>query len=477
MVSGYFFWLFVSRLTTPDVIGIAGSITSLSIIFSTFVNLGVPVSIQKFLGRTLIRGEHVLSRQYFVCSLILLGISIIVFVIVMLMSFSVIGDLVKINFDLLLMVATILLVVALAIGRLFRGIIIASINTRSLVTATAISTAAKFVIAYALLTWGEGVLGLISAMVAFSIIETIIMTVASVRLLRMPLKVTIPFKRIIPIFRDILLGGFPYWVPTLITSLGAQLGTVLVFGWQGPADAGYYFIAYSIYSALATTITVIFAISFPVLSAMEKGHGKVVWKTIKFSLLLSVPLTTSFMFYPSEILSMFGHKYSAGAAPLFILLLSVIPVALSSGINNFYYSQGKYRKVMIIGFLTSIPRTVIYLLLVPSYGGAGAALAFTIGSVIGVTTSLLLVRNSDLNMSSRDILVISVAPLVITSILKLLMMNVYVSILVTVLLSYIIYMKIGTMTDSDMRDLMQAAPSKLRRPASKIYGIFLRHGR
>jgi O-antigen/teichoic acid export membrane protein len=477
MVSGYFFWLFVSRLTTPDVVGIAGSITSLSIIFSTFVNLGVPVSIQKFLGRTLIKGEFAQSRQYFVCALILLAVAEIVFVIVMLMSFSVVGNLVKISFDFLLMVATVLLVIALSVGRLFRGIIIASLNTRSLVTATAISTTGKFVIAYTLLVRGEGVLGLISAMVAFSIIETIIMVIASVRLLKMQLTVRIHLEKTRTIFKDILTGGFPYWMPTLITSLGAQLGTVLVFGWQGSAEAGYYFISYSIYSALSTMITVIFSISFPVLSAMDKGHGKLTWKTIKFSLLLSVPLTTSFMFYPSEILSIFGDKYTAGAVPLIILLVSIIPVAFSSGINNYYYSQGKYRKVLLIGFLTSIPRTVIYFVLVPSYGGVGAALAFTIGTVIGAIASLLLVKKSDFTFSPRDIAVITVVPIAFAGLFTLLVTNYAVSIVLTIVISYIIYAKLRTLTKNDVRDLTHAAPSKLKSPAFKIYDLLNKNDR
>jgi O-antigen/teichoic acid export membrane protein len=477
MISGYFFWLFVARLTTPDVVGIAGSVASLSIILSTVVNLGVPVSIQKFLGRTLIKGDYTQSQQYFLCSIILLAIAEIVFVIFMLISFSSFDTLVSIDFDFLLMTATLLLVIVLSIGRLFRGIIIASINTRSLVIATAISTGMKFVIAYGLLTWGAGVLGLISAMVSFSLVETIIMALAAVRLLKMPLKVSIPFRRIGPIFSDILIGGFPYWVPTLITSVGAQLGTVLVLGWKGSSEAGYYFIAYSIYSALATVVSVIFAISFPILSAMEKGHGKLTWKTIKFSLLLSVPFTCSLMFYPAQILSIFSHQYSAGALPLVILLMSVIPVALSTGINNFYYSQGKYRKVMIIGILTSVPRTAIYFALVPLFGGLGAAVAFTLGSIMGLITSLVVVRNSDLKLSIKDISVICLVPLVIASLLTITQANYILSVIVIILLSYIIYLKLGTMTHNDVEDLTQAVPARLKRPAFKIYNLLVRNSR
>jgi stage V sporulation protein B len=474
MISGYFFWLFVSRLTTPDVIGIAGSIASLSIIFSTLVNLGIPVSIQKFLGRSLIKEDYVQSREYFLCSIILLAIAEIAFIIVILISFSSVARLVDIDFDVMLMAATLLLIIALSVGRLFRGVIIASINTRSLLIATAISTVAKFAIAYGLLTMGAGALGLISAMVSYSIIETIIMAVAAVGLLKISTKVNVPFRRIKPIFRDILLGGFPYWIPTLITSFGAQLGTVLVLGWQGSTQAGFYFIAYSIYSALATIITVIFAITFPVLSAMDEGHARLAWKTIKFSLLLSIPFTSTIFFYPSQILSLFGDQYSAGAIPLVILLASVIPVAVSAGINNFYYSKGEYRKVLIIGILTSMPRAAIYFVLVPFYGGVGAALAFTIGSIVGLCTSLILVRNSDFSLSLKDIFVISLVPLVIASIFTITMMNYILSIVGTILLSYVIYVKVGTITNNDIRDLTLAVPGRVRTPASKIYDLFIR---
>ena len=56
-----------------------------------------------------------------------------------------------------------------------------------------------------------------------------------------------------------------------------------------------------------------------------------------------------------------GNSYAEGGLSLQIMLLSMVPVAATYGINSLVYSYGEYRKVLAIGFATSIPRTVLYL--------------------------------------------------------------------------------------------------------------------
>lgn len=51
MVTGYILWLFLSGLTTPDVIGIASTVVSLSVIFSQIVDIHVSVGSVRFLGK------------------------------------------------------------------------------------------------------------------------------------------------------------------------------------------------------------------------------------------------------------------------------------------------------------------------------------------------------------------------------------------------------------------------------------------
>lgn len=49
-ISGYVLWLFLSKLITPEIIGTASIVISLSLIFYQFVSIGIPSSVPRFLG-------------------------------------------------------------------------------------------------------------------------------------------------------------------------------------------------------------------------------------------------------------------------------------------------------------------------------------------------------------------------------------------------------------------------------------------
>ena len=104
-----------------------------------------------------------------------------------------------------------------------------------------------------------------------------------------------------------------------------------------------------------------------------------------FSKVLSVDLSSAY------IISKFGQYYVNGSSSLEILLLSMLPMTVLGGINALVYSYGNYRDVLIIGLAISIPRTEQYFLLVPIFGGIGAALSYTLGSIIRCVASIIII--------------------------------------------------------------------------------------
>jgi len=55
MVYGYAFWYILSKITTPDVIGISSSLISLAIIFVSLASIGIPAGSQSFLGKMFLK--------------------------------------------------------------------------------------------------------------------------------------------------------------------------------------------------------------------------------------------------------------------------------------------------------------------------------------------------------------------------------------------------------------------------------------
>ena len=78
MVAGYILWLFLSSLTTPDVIGVASTVISLSIIFSEIVDLAIPIGSTRFLGKTFSEGKAEETQVLVKGSLLIVCSSIVV---------------------------------------------------------------------------------------------------------------------------------------------------------------------------------------------------------------------------------------------------------------------------------------------------------------------------------------------------------------------------------------------------------------
>jgi len=52
LISGYIFWIIVSKITTSEIIGISSALISFAGIVSVIANIGVPAGVLRFLGRS-----------------------------------------------------------------------------------------------------------------------------------------------------------------------------------------------------------------------------------------------------------------------------------------------------------------------------------------------------------------------------------------------------------------------------------------
>lgn len=474
MISAYVFWIVISKITRPEIIGVSAVVVSIAAIATTVATMGIPISVQRFLGRALGTQRTENIRTYITSSCLLLALSLSACITFLLFigvgSFEITRS-INFRFDFGLVILTLIMISSSSTSRLLRGIIIASLNTKILATATICSTAIKFALAFLLLSLGMGATGLIIGITSFSVFESVMMSINLKKVLggsllgisRISLKTSM---------HDIFVGGLPNWIPNLFTAFGSQLGTVLVFGSHGASQAGFYFLAFSIYSAIATGMGVLFSITYPILSSLDKGMEKLSHRTIKMSLLLSIPPSYSVIFFSNDIMNIFGPLYSNGSSALQILLLSIMPVALMSGITNLVYAMGMYRYTLLIGVTSSIPRTILYFVLVPLLGGTGAALSFTIGSFTGFVLSIIVAKRVGMPIAWKEIITICVIPLGISYIFSLTKINFLISIVITLVFSYIIYIRGSILLRADIHDALNILPKTIAGHLERIIDFF-----
>lgn len=462
MIYGYAFWYILSRITTPDVIGISSSLISLAVIFISVASIGIPIGSQRFLGKMFLERKFEDISVFIRTSLLITTIGIFSCCVLMLMAKDWLFDTYPFN----LFAITFILIASSAISVLFRYVIIASLETRKLLVISIVSSGVKLLLTIILVfrTGDE-----LAVIIGFTIapILTAILFAINVKSLIKKVQIKSSFK-FLETFKILLRASVAAWIPSLIDTIGGQIGTVTVLAIQGSSQAGFYFIAFQISIGISAVIWALESVTYPVLSAMSAGRNLFLWRVIKIGLIIVVPLSSSAIFYSTDIMQIFGYNYAEGSLPLQLLLMSILPIAVSAGISILMYSYGSYRDVLIIGLATSVPRIILYFILIPWYSISGAALSFTIGSILGFIVSIIISKRHGKIIFWKELSLIFFIPILFGFLLSILNIHFIPSILVSVILSYLLLLKLNILNKNDVTDSFAVLPSNLGTPVSEI---------
>lgn len=466
VVAGYLLWLFLSKLTTPDVIGVASTIISLNTIFSTIVDLAVPTGSTRFLGKSFLERRTEDAKVLVKASLLIICLSILVCSAAIVVFKQWISP--AMGFD--LTVILILLIGISAIASLLRSVRIASLETKSLPIIMIISSVFRIVLAIILVLLGKGAVGITIAYLSGYVSAVVLLSFILVTSL-------IPIKKesTIHLYRackSILVASVPSWIPKVMGVVGAHLGTILVFGTSGPSEAGSYFIALAIFYAIDGIKTSLFSIAFPILSAMDDQRKRFVWRLIKMSLIVSLPISFSVMLYSNEVLGLIGSDYIRGSISLKIILLSMFPLTFLVGISTLVYSYGNYWQVFSISLGSNLSRILLYFLLVPLYGSEGAAISFTLGTVIGFVVSIIIAKRIKMLILWRQLGLIFIIPAGLAFTLGYFHVIYIIGIPVILVLSIIFLLTSRVLSKSDVRESLGILPDSIGKPLIKILNKF-----
>jgi len=383
------------------------------------------------------------------------------------MILIVLGQLVinLLGIDIILLMISLLLIGTSTTSGLLRSIVIASLKTRYLPVIMIVSASAKIIAGVVLVLSGAGALGVILSFTIYPVLASILLAVNIMFILR--ITTTSSHVGIDNPARTLTAASLASWVPAVVSAIGIQLGPIVVFGTEGAYEAGVYFIAFSVATAVSSFMSVVLTVAVPVLSKLDDGRKRGAWKVIKVSLLMTTPFSASLIFYSSEVLQLFGSAYLDGSLVLQILLLPLPLIAVSSGMNALSYAYGNYRDVLSIGLAASIPRALLYFILVPIFGSTGAAWSYTLGSIIGFIMALIVARHIRMNIIWRDLFVLSLLPMSIAFTMSYLHVNVFVSAATTIGISYALFLKFSFLTRHDIQDLVKVLPAKMSGPVQR----------
>jgi O-antigen/teichoic acid export membrane protein len=331
MFVGYLLWLFLSRITSPEVIGISSTIISIAVIFSVIVDLGVSRGGTRFLGKCFSDGQINDARVYVKASIILVCSSIIACT----LAIAVFRDVVYSEIPLDLVFTSILLVGATAIFNLIRSFLIASLQTQRLPIIMVISSVFKVILTVILILLGTGAIGITTGYLSAYLSATVLLVFTLAKILK-PLgqKTTVSLYYAC---KTLVHASLANWIPKTVAVLGTRSGSIIVFGIEGASQAGFYFIAYSIFYAIGAIADSLFSVSFPILSSMDDQRKRFMWRMIKISMIVILPISSVTVAYSNEIMGLFGPDYIQGSVSLRIMALSMAAFVFNTALGTLVY--------------------------------------------------------------------------------------------------------------------------------------------
>jgi len=443
---GYIYWLIISRIGGASIVGYASTTISLANIIQTIALLGIPIGLQRFIGKTFGEKNYSELKSYFIssvtfCTIILTLTSILIYL--LLKPLHNITQL-----DNIYIILAILLFFFMGLNLTLKNFLISIIYVNSIIIADIIANAIRLLLGVLLVLRGWGGVGATAGYVFSAIAGTILLSFYSIFALKKFTgdQMKLSFKFI----DEVLKAGFASWLPQVITIIGTQFAVIAVFGFHGASEAGIYYVAQAIMGVVLALPMSLLGLLFPVLSGMESGRKQATWKTIRISLATSMPIAIISVIYAKFILNLLGQEFTTGWLILSILCVSVPLACIVQGVVSLTYATGLYTMVLTIGLVTSATRVTLYFLLVPTWGGIGAAISFLIGLATGFFVTIYIAYKVEFSIKWRSFITIIAIPTLVGLLTYLPRLPFYIGIPIILLGTTLIYTRLKIISREDL---------------------------
>jgi O-antigen/teichoic acid export membrane protein len=444
---GYVYWIIASRLIGPEGIGLLSSALGLSIMLVNLASLGIPLGIQRLLGKSLSENDMSSFAHYFRSGFVIISAGTAVVAAGIFLAWY--------SFDSLLSLELLVLCMILlpqSFLNIVRSPFVAMQNTRPLLVVTLASNAGKLALGTALMLLGLGIYGAVAGYFVLFVGSTIGLIFILLRLV--PRQAVSKLGNI----RQVVSSGMPSWLPGTISAIGSQLGVVAVFGLQGASEAGIYFIAFSIMNFILAIPQSLIGALFPALSGKIQDPAKATSRTLVLSIAISLPIMSFVTVHSTDVLSIFGEQYEGASFTLVILALSIVPYTIHAGIDAYFYARGKYRMAIVMGVLSEIPKVALYLALIPIFSGEGAAYSYVIGVVIGGIVSALVAVRTKTEINWKLLGMLTAVTGIVSYAVYVSSVPWYLGLVISFIIIPILYTRLKLVTRKEISELLEVFP-------------------
>ena len=166
--------------------------------------------------------------------------------------------------------------------------------------------------------------------------------------------------------------------------------------------------------------------------------------------------------YPWAPLKLLREEYVSATDSLTVLLISMLLAIFITAVTSLLYAYNEYLKVFALGTAVNAPRVLLYFILVPLYGGFGAALSYFAGSIVGFVAAAVLSKNIGFNLEYKTLFYLTAVSVAVTAMTRVLLPAQWtIGVPLIAAASYIAYLKLKIVSASEVVLILKILPFNL----------------
>ncbi|MBQ2654132.1 MAG: flippase [Methanobrevibacter sp.] len=257
--------------------------------------------------------------------------------------------------------------------------------------------------------------------------------------------------------KKITLLSLPFAITGILYTIYYSIDIVMLTKIVGDYATGIYNATYKLIAVLNLFYSVYTAVIFPVMSKFFKDDKKLLVisyeKSIKYLMLVMIPLATGTVFYSLDIIQLiYGHQYDAAASVLSILIWTVCLLFISGASNNLLNASHKEVTVTKIYAIAAVFNVILNFFMIPYFSYNGAAITTVLSDVLIVGLQTYVIHKIGHKANKKlyyDLIKIAIGSAVLGIALYFLNLNMWVAVPIGILIYLTVMYLIKFFDDDD----------------------------
>ena len=381
---GFVFWLIVAHGYSSAVVGRATTLLSVSGLLSMLSLAGFDTTFVRFLPKSLRQNEHI-NNGFIVTTLLGVVLSL-----GFVWSLSVTSpSLMFVQHNVWYTVGFTFFTVATSLNVLTNAIFLAQKRVRDVFIINILFSALKVILPLFIL---HGSAMTIFVMVGISQLVGLVLSLVI-------MKVRFDYQFSPRIRPDIMLITWKYsfsvYGSSILNLLPPTILPLIIIRQLGPASAAYYYVVFTIASALYTIAYASMQSAFAEGAHDEAAMKSHIRKAIRLAGVLLLPAIIILISFGNTILNMFGAEYAArGGSLLRLFAVSAIAVAICSAVGTAFKITHNLRGVLAMNITYAASILGLSFVFIPTFGILGVGWAWAAGTMAAAITGWIFLRQN-----------------------------------------------------------------------------------